>query len=137
MPDYRQLLQIFPTFKGCSPHPTFSCAYDRFEFSCESKTTDDIALQNLSLFAQFCLISFHIVSFYRIAYSGPVHTAPFFCTKMERKTSVFVKVFTLICQKRHKSVGFRKRYRKWISTKTEVFENAPILNNELHRTGAM
>ena len=47
---------------------------------------------------------------------------------------------------------FRKRYRKWISTKTEVFqkalnqckrtktevfENATIFNNELHRTGTM
>ena len=82
-----------------------------------------------------------------------MNKAPFtllrFCTKTERKTSVFVKVFTLICTKRHKDGGFGKRCQKWISTKTEVFgnafdqcehtktevfENAPICNNELHKT---
>ena len=75
-----------------------------------------------------------------------------YCTKTERKTSIFVQVFTMICTKRRKNEGFRKRYRNWISTKvevfenalnhrertkTEVFENAPIFNNELHRTRAM
>ena len=88
--------------------------------------------------------------FFRIA------KAPFtllrICTKTERKTSVFVKVFTLILTKTPKNGGFRKRCQKWISTKTEVFENAfdqcertktevfenaPISNNELHKSEAM
>ena len=38
----------------------------------------------------------------------PVHTAPF-CTKTDKKISVFVKLFTLLRTKR---------------TKTEIFENA-------------
>ena len=58
----------------------------------------------------------------------PQSEAPFtllpFCAKTERKISVFVKVFTLIRKKRHKNGCFRKCYQKWISTKTEVFENA-------------
>ena len=52
----------------------------------------------------------------------------------------------------HKNEGFRKRCQKWISTKTEVFENAfdqcertktevfenaPICNNGFHKNGVM
>ena len=82
--------------------------------------------------------------------------APFtllrFCTKTERKTSVFVKVFTLIRtktpQKRRfsktkskvdiqKTEVFENAFDQCERTKTEVFENAAVSNNELHKNGVM
>ena len=43
---------------------------------------------------------------YRPKFLGPIHTP--FCTKTERKTSVFVKVFTLIRTKTPKKRRFSK-----------------------------
>ena len=85
------------------------------------------------------------------SFLGPVHTATF-CTKTERKTSVFVKVFTLIGtktpQKRrfsrtlskldiHKTEVFENAFEQCEHTKTEVFENTPMSNNQLHKAGVM
>ena len=62
--------------------------------------------------------------------------------------TLFIKVFTLL---RTKTVGFRKRYQSWTSkvevsentfdqyerTETEVFQNAPTFNDDIHKTGIM
>ena len=75
-----------------------------------------------------------------------------FVQKRREKPPFLWKCSHLSTQKRHKNGGFRKRCQKWISTKTEVFENAfdqcectktevfenaPISNNELHKNGVM
>ena len=75
-----------------------------------------------------------------------------FVQKRREKLPFLWKCSHWSAQKRHKNGGFRKRCQKWISiktevfenafdqcerTKTEVFENAPISNNELHKNGVM
>ena len=90
-----------------------------------------------------------------------------FVQKRREKPPFLWKCSRWSAQKRHKNGGFRKRCQKWISTKTEVFENAvdqcehtktevfenavdqcehtktevfenaPVSNNELHKNGVM
>ena len=82
---------------------------------------------------------------------GPVHTASILYKTGEKNLHFCESVHTEL-HKNAKNGGIRKRYQKWISTKTEVFENAldqyertktevfenaVIFNNELHKTGAM
>ena len=85
---------------------------------------------------------------------GPVHTTPFLYKSGEKNLRFCESVHTDPHKNATKRVngGFRKRSQTWISTKTEVFENAfdqcertkselfenaPISNNELHKNGVM
>ena len=54
---------------------------------------------------------------------GPVHTAPVLYENGEKDLQFCESVYTDRHKKRHKHRGFRKRYQKWISTKTDAFEN--------------
>ena len=98
---------------------------------------------------QIFLLALHHVSMHKLLQRPRSHCS---CTKTEEKISVFVKVFTLISritpQKRmflktlskvdiHRSGGFENAFDQCERIKTEVFENAPMLNNEFHKNGAM
>ena len=82
----------------------------------------------------------------------PVHTAPFLYKNGKENLRFCKSVHTDLHKNTTVNGGFQKRYQKWISaktevfgnafdqrerTKTEVFENASISNNELHKTGAI
>ena len=107
-----------------------------------------VHIQNLSWFdrsnagnmARFLTVSLCIMSPYWARFTAGIkgtHRRQSMTKFTPEKNLHFVKVLALIRTKTPQIRRFSKTLSKVISTKAEVFENAPIFNHELHKSGAL